>query len=103
KKEDGRIDWSKPAVYIERATRAYTPWPTAYTFWKGEPFKILTCSVMEGSATPGMVERITGGAAIGTGEGLLLLHTVQPAGKRPMDIRSFLNGAPDFIGVTLPS
>ncbi|MCL4829995.1 MAG: methionyl-tRNA formyltransferase [Caldilinea sp.] len=103
KKEDGRIDWSKPAVYIERATRAYTPWPTAYTFWKGEPFKILKCSVMEGNAAPGVVERTTDGAAIGTGEGLLLPHTVQPAGKRPMDIRSFLNGAPDFIGVTLPS
>ena len=103
RKEDGLIDWSLPAVRIERMTRAYAPWPSAYTYWKGEPFKIVKASVIEDSATPGLVERTESGAAIGTGEGRLLLHTVQPAGKRAMDVRSFLNGAPDFVGVTLPS
>ena len=34
-------------------------------------------------------------------QGLLLLHTVQPAGKRSMEIRTFINGAPDFIGSQL--
>jgi len=103
KKEDGLIDWSAAATYIERMTRAYTPWPSAYTYWKGEPFKIVKASVLEGSAAPGVVRRTANGAAIGTGEKLLLLHTIQPAGKRSMDVRSFLNGAPDFIGATLPS
>lgn len=102
-KEDGLIDWSAPATYIERMTRAYTPWPSAYTVWKGEPFKIWKASVVNGRAAPGFVERSSAGTTIGTGEGRLLLHTVQPAGKRPMDTRSFLNGAPDFVGVTLPA
>ena len=102
-KEDGLIDWTKPAVYIERMTRAYTPWPTAYTFWKGEPFKILSAAILDGESSPGVVERTPEGPAVGAGEGRLLLRTVQPAGKRPMDARSFLNGAPDFIGATLPS
>jgi methionyl-tRNA formyltransferase len=103
KKEDGRIDWSQPAVQIERMTRAYTPWPSAYTSWRGEPFKILQAAVAAGSAEPGQVVVTSDGPAVGTGEGLLLLRTVQPAGKRALDMGSFLNGAPDFIGQRLPN
>jgi methionyl-tRNA formyltransferase len=101
KKEDGQIDWSQPARHIERMTRAYTPWPSAYTTWHGQPFKIWRASVIEGNAEPGRVIATSQGPAVGTGEGLLLLHSVQPAGKRVLDIRSFLNGAPDFVGATL--
>jgi len=101
KKEDGRIDWTQPAVVIERMTRAYTPWPSAYTLWKGEPFKIIAAAVATGDAAPGQVVRTAAGVAVGTGAGLLLLRTVQPAGKRLLDVRSFLNGAPNFIGATL--
>jgi len=101
KKEDGRIDWTQPAVVIERMTRAYTPWPSAYTLWKGEPFKLIEAAAVTGDATPGQVVRTAAGIAVGTGAGLLLLRTVQPAGKRPLDVRSFLNGASDFIGATL--
>lgn len=103
KKEEGAIDWSQPAVHIERMTRAYTPWPTAYTTWRGEPFKILEASVVTGTAAPGVVQRTPDGPVIGTGEGLLLLHSVQPAGKRTMDARSFLNGAGEFVGSILPN
>jgi methionyl-tRNA formyltransferase len=38
---------------------------------------------------------------VGAGDGLLLLAEVQPAGKRAMDGRSFLNGAPEFVGARL--
>ena len=101
KKEDGQIDWKMPAAPIERMTRAYAPWPSAYTTWQGETFKIWRAQVIPGSATPGRVITTPQGTAVGTGDGLLLLHNVQPAGKRAMDIRSFLNGAPDFVGATL--
>jgi methionyl-tRNA formyltransferase len=98
KKQDGLIDWEQPAVYIERMTRAYAPWPSAFTRWQGQNFKILQAAVVEGQAGPGAVVMTDQGPAVGTGEGLLLLKMVQPAGKRAMDIRSFLNGAPDFVG-----
>jgi methionyl-tRNA formyltransferase len=101
KKEEGEIDWSQPAAVIERMTRAYTPWPSAYTTWHGEPFKIWRASVLEGKAAPGSVMVTPQGPAVGTGEGLLLLQSVQPAGKRILDIRSFINGAPNFIGSRL--
>lgn len=100
-KEDGLIDWQQPARQIERMVRAYTPWPSAYTFWKGQNFKIWQARVQEGQAEAGEVVMRDSGVAVGAGEGLLELLTVQPAGRRAMDLRSFLNGAPDFVGSRL--
>ncbi|MCX6045628.1 MAG: methionyl-tRNA formyltransferase [Chloroflexi bacterium] len=100
-KEAGLIDWHQPAVQIERMTRAYTPWPSAYTTWRNEVFKIWQAEVLPGRAEPGLIMALPSGVAVGTGEHLLSLRTVQPAGKRMMDMRSFLNGAPDFIGSRL--
>ncbi|HRJ40894.1 MAG TPA: hypothetical protein PL105_03395, partial [Caldilineaceae bacterium] len=57
--------------------------------------------IVEGSAEAGVVVALGGGAAVGTGDGLLELLTVQPGGKRAMELRSFLNGAPDFVGSRL--
>ena len=101
KKEDGAIDWQQPAAHIERMVRAYTPWPSAFTTWKGQNFKIGQARVVAGNAAAGVVVSTGNGVAVGTGDGLLELLTVQPAGKRAMDVRSFLNGAPDFVGNTL--
>ena len=101
-KDAGRIDWQQPAAQIERMTRAYTPWPTAYTTWHGATFKILRAAVAPGHAEPGRVINTAHGPAVGTGDGLLLLVEVQPAGKRAMAVRNFLNGAQDFVGAQLP-
>ena len=101
RKEDGLIDWAQPAAFIERMTRAYTPWPTAYTLWRDAPLRILEAQVLPGSAEPGLVVAAQAGPAVGTGDGLLLLRTVQAAGKRPMDGRSFLNGVRNFVGSRL--
>ncbi|MEM7132748.1 MAG: methionyl-tRNA formyltransferase [Chloroflexota bacterium] len=117
KKRAGEIDWQRSAAYIERMTRAYAPWPSAYTEWRDQPFKIISASVLDQaclrdlslpneysdeSIPPGFVVATSHGPAVGTGEALLLLHTVQPAGKRPMEIQAFLNGFPDFIHCQLP-
>ncbi|MCW5851815.1 MAG: methionyl-tRNA formyltransferase [Anaerolineae bacterium] len=97
-KEDGLIDWGRPAVEIERAVRAYQPWPGAYTLWRGEPLKVLKASVVAGQGEPGRVVMVQGGVAVATGAGLLRLDEVQPAGRRPMPGKAFVNGAKDFIG-----
>ncbi|MEZ4866636.1 MAG: methionyl-tRNA formyltransferase [Caldilineaceae bacterium] len=101
KKEAGSIDWTQPATYIERMTRAYAPWPSAYTFWQGDVLKLWQAAVRHGDAPAGKVIATPEGPAVGTGADLLLLQTLQPAGKRQMDARSFLNGAPEFIGSEL--
>ncbi len=48
-KEEGQIDWSEPAVLIERRVRAYQPWPTAYTRWNGQGLKMLRARADQGS------------------------------------------------------
>jgi methionyl-tRNA formyltransferase len=108
RKDAGRIDWTLPAAQIERMTRAYAPWPSAYTQWRGNPFKILAAAVLPNPAHarepfPGEVVALPEGAAVGTGKGLLLLESVQPAGKRAMRMADFLNGAQDFVGSRLPN
>ncbi len=101
KKQDGQIDWTAPALRIERMIRAYSPWPAAFTAWKGQNFKLWQGSVIPGRAAPGLVVEVDGRVAVGTGDGLLALHEVQPAGKRRMAASTFLNGAPDFISARL--
>ncbi len=102
RKEAGQIDWTMSATHIERMTRAYTPWPSAFTAWQGQNFKILRAHTADGAipagAKPGDVVDTSAGPSVVTGRGLLRLDTVQPAGKRAMSIHSFLNGNPDFVG-----
>lgn len=96
KKEDGRIDWSLPAIVIERMTRAYDPWPGAYTFWRGQPLRIISAAVVanESTAAPGTVigrsER--GHPLVQTGGDVLELLEVQPASRRIMSGSAWLVG-----------
>ncbi len=98
KKEDGQIDWSRPAAHIERMVRAYAPWPAAYSTWRGEIFKVLAAGVLPGRAEAGRITATPEGPAVGTGDGLLLLQSVQAAGKKAMPAAAFAHGAQGFVG-----
>ncbi len=93
KKEEGLLDFSQPADALERRVRAFDPWPGAFVEWLGQPLKIhrahaSTCP----DTTPGQ-RCVSGGLpAIGAAEDCLVLDEVQPAGKRAMPGRDFLNG-----------
>jgi methionyl-tRNA formyltransferase len=93
KKEDGRLDFSRPAVELERRVRALHPWPGAYFDWQETPLKVLRASV-RAEKSPGAGKRLTveGCPALGTGQGLLVLEEVQPAGRKSMSGRAFLAG-----------
>jgi methionyl-tRNA formyltransferase len=104
RKEDGLIDWKRPAVEIERMVRAYYPWPSAYCYWGGRLLKVLQAAVVEEpypGAPPGTVVVHDGYPAVTTGRGLLVLLKVQLEGKRPTDGRDFLIGHPDLAGTRL--
>jgi methionyl-tRNA formyltransferase len=105
KKEDGLIDWSQPAEAIERHMRAYDPWPGTYTFWNGQQLKILSGKASAGPQTePGKVIRATSGEpAVGTGEGVYVLDSVQLPGRPATAANAFVNGHPAFVGSTLGS
>jgi methionyl-tRNA formyltransferase len=101
RKEDGRLDWTEPAVALERRMRAFTPWPGTFTTWQGRRLKILQAEPLperRSEAEPGMVIDLDEGCGVVTGEGVLRLEKVQLAGKRAMVIDVFLPGQRDFIG-----
>jgi methionyl-tRNA formyltransferase len=96
-KEDGLIDWSKSAIQIRNLVRGTLPWPGAYTYFgEGKLLKILSCEFID---IP-MVEVPPGTTyitdekevAVKTGEGAILLKTVQPANKQQMNTKDFING-----------
>ncbi len=97
-KQDGLLDFGKPASELALRVRAMQPWPSAHFFWKGASLKVLAARAIPGSAFPGRVIAHAAGAAIGTAQDWLLLEVVQPAGKRAMPIQDFLNGNSGFVG-----
>lgn len=103
-KEEGLLDWRRPAEALARQVRAFSPWPGAYTTWGGRQLTILAASPLlagQIAAAAGEVVALAGGAAVGCGEGALRLHKVQLAGKQPLPIEAFLRGARGFIGARL--
>ncbi len=105
-KEDGRLDWTEPAVALDRRMRAFTPWPGTFTTWQGRRLKILQAKPLperESEVKPGTVIDLDEACGVVTGEGVLRLEKVQLAGKRAMAIEAFLPGQRDFIGSQLGS
>ena len=76
KRDDGKIDWQKPAEEIERQIRAFNPWPGTYTFYKDKRLKILKAEL--------------------SGNHELIIKEVQLEGRNPMSFEEFLRGHPDF-------
>ncbi|MCZ7543975.1 MAG: methionyl-tRNA formyltransferase [Anaerolineae bacterium] len=101
KKEEGAIDWSRPAVEIDRLVRAFDPWPGTSTIWAGQTLKILAGHPVAGSAPPGRVLAQDAEIAVGTGAGLFALERVQLEGRKALPVGEFARGRPDFVGSVL--
>lgn len=95
-KKMGAVDWTRPAVEIERLIRGLNPWPSAYTDWNGKTMKIWEATVLEekaDAAEPGTIVNVTKNAfAVQTGEGLLQIDALQIPGKKRMEADAFLRG-----------
>jgi len=96
KKEDGLINWNKSAIEIERQIRAYTPWPTAYTFWNKKRLKILDAWIISEnkSKETGKVLGNKKELLIQTGDGILNIKKLQLEGKKETTGEEFLRGYP---------
>jgi len=92
KKEDGLLDFSRPAAELERRIRAFHPWPGTFMFWNKAPLKIHKAHVEEGNMEAGKHIVKDGLPAVGTAEGLIVFDELQPAGKKPMRGKDFLLG-----------
>ncbi|MCR4694650.1 MAG: methionyl-tRNA formyltransferase [Pseudobutyrivibrio sp.] len=93
KKEMGNINWSKPAVEIERLIRGLNPWPSAFTYLDGKTLKIWSAQVIEGKGEPGSIISVDkNGFVVATGHGCLLIRELQLEGKKRMAAGDFLRG-----------
>jgi methionyl-tRNA formyltransferase len=93
KKEQGLLDFSQPARLLEQKIRALNPWPGAYDYWNNKVLKIHHAHVVEAPITqPGQKTVYQGWPAYTTGEGILVVDELQPAGKNKTNGKSFLQG-----------
>lgn len=100
-KEDGRLDWTQPAVVLDRRVRAVTPWPGAFTTWDRRLVKILQAHPLEvpsAGRAPGQCF-VTGEGnsrtlAVVCGQGALALDVIQLEGKRAMPAADAMRGHP---------
>jgi methionyl-tRNA formyltransferase len=101
-RDEGVLDFSRPAAELERQIRAFTPWPGAFTEYQGTRIKVLAARVLELGALgnePGTV--LDTELTIACGTDALRPTRVQRPGKGPMDAGDFLRGFPLPPGVIL--
>jgi len=94
RKEEAVIDWARPAREIDRAVRAFNPWPVAETTWAGQQLRIWQATPLARThdRAPGTVLGCREeGIDVATGEGVLRLERVQLAGRKNVSAREFLN------------
>jgi methionyl-tRNA formyltransferase len=94
-KADGWIDWTRPAVDLERQVRAMWPWPRAWTTIDGMPIQIHRaelCADQGIGQEPGVVIPARQRLIVSCGDGALELLVVEPAGRRAMSGAAYLNG-----------
>ncbi|MDU3895210.1 MAG: methionyl-tRNA formyltransferase [Enterobacter sp.] len=99
-KEEARIDWSLSAAQLERCIRAFNPWPMSWLMIDEQPVKVWKASVINGnaSAEPGTISDASkNGIQVTTGEGILNLESLQPAGKKAMSAQDLLNSRREWF------
>ncbi|HEY1949534.1 MAG TPA: methionyl-tRNA formyltransferase [Bryobacteraceae bacterium] len=92
-KEDGQVDWSRPAGEIYNRLRGFTPWPGAYTTFRGQQLTIFQAKPVGGNLQPGHLRAEKRQVLVGCGGNTALeLVEIQLAGKKRMTAEALLNG-----------
>lgn len=103
-KSMGELDFTKPAVELERYIRGLNPWPSAYTKYQGKTLKIWKAKVTDGVSgkEPGEIVKIDKNSfTIQTGEDALTVLELQLEGKKRMQCGDFLRGVKVEKGMRL--
>lgn len=98
-KSEAAIDWSKPAIEVDRLVRGLSPFPGAWFEMNGTRVKVLGSTLVEHSGTAGCV--LDDELTVACGEGAIRLTKLQRAGKSAQDAEQFLNGWPLPAGTQL--
>jgi len=96
-KDDGRIDWTLPAVTLRNRVRGFNPWPCCHCRMRSEErtrlLRVLEVRVEETAGTPGQLVAVgADGPLVAVGEGGVRLLRVQPEGKRAMSGADYVHG-----------
>ncbi|MGM0416346.1 MAG: methionyl-tRNA formyltransferase [Thermodesulfobacteriota bacterium] len=93
KKEDGLIDWTRPATSIHNQVRGLYPWPGAFTYLGGEVLKVADTRIVDSSGTPGEILKAEdSGVVVACGKGALQVRKLQLPGKKMLPAADFLRG-----------
>jgi methionyl-tRNA formyltransferase len=88
-KAEARVDWTRPAVEVDRLIRSLSPFPGAWVQVGGERVKLLRSRLASGTGAPGTV---LGGFTVACGGGAVEITEAQREGKRPMPAAEVLKG-----------
>ena len=94
-RELGRLNWYQPAVILHNLVRGLVPWPGATTGWRGTEVKIWRARVQAAPAAspPGTITAVLPeGLCVACGAGQLLVQELQPASRRRIAAREFVQG-----------
>ena len=103
-KENGEIDWNEDAEKICCRIRGLDPWPGGFTLWKGRRLKLFGCLplAMSPQARPGtIIAANEKGLQVASGEGVVLIETLQLEGRRSLPVADFLRGYSIQVGKRL--
>lgn len=103
-REDGRMNWSRPAEYLERQVRAYDLWPGTFAMWGGKRIKILHAALLHptigcaSNSAPGYVWKTEDGSvAVNCNPGAIILKELRLEGKKSITGTAFIRGYPKFL------
>ncbi|MYR58957.1 methionyl-tRNA formyltransferase, partial [Streptomyces sp. SID625] len=101
--EDARVDWSAPALRVDRVVRGCTPAPGAWTTFRGERLKLIQVAPVpqRSDLAPGALAVGKNDVRVGTGSYAVELLWVQAQGKKPMRAADWARGARIAEGETL--
>ncbi len=103
KKEDGRIDWNKPAAEVRDKVRAFYGWPGAFSRLNGRTIKIWAAEPADLPAqkgiAPGQIAALdSGGITVACGSGFLRIKELQPEGGKRMKAKDYVLGNKVSVG-----
>lgn len=98
RREDGRLDPTRPAEALERQVRAYQPWPGSFVETDAGRLVVWRAEVEPDGPSPGVFDE----RGLGAGErSRLRLREVQPAGRDRMSWDAYLRGRPSIVGSSI--
>ena len=105
-REDGLVDWSRPAIELVRRDRAFTPWPGLFTFRRKTRLKLSGLSLAADrrpDAPPGTLVSISPSLVVACGEGAVAVGELQSEGRRRLPAADFIHGERVVPGEVWPS